>query len=47
LYSAKPVVQRLQADAEHLGAATLVAFAQVERRMNRLPLDLAERRAHR
>ena len=43
----EPVVERLQADAEHLGAAPLVALALVERRVDRLALDFRERRADR
>ena len=43
----QPVVERLQAHAEHLGAAPLVAVAQVERRVDRLTLDLRERGADR
>src|SRR5215470_3953809 len=43
----EPVVERLQADSEHLGAAPLVAFTEVERRMYCLAFDLRERRAYR
>ena len=42
----QPVIQRLQAHAQHFGAPPLVAFAQVERRIDGPPLDFREWRSH-
>src|SRR5256885_1521334 len=47
LIRGESVVQRLQADAQYFGSATLITAAVVERRKNRLALHLGQRRPDR
>src|SRR5690242_12188604 len=47
LVRGKPVVECLQADAQHLRGAALVAATVIERREDGLPLHFCERRADR
>src|SRR5262245_11519545 len=47
LYALQLVVERLEADAEHLGGPGLVALRVIERHVDQLALGFVDRRARR